>query len=154
MLDWPHSKPNEKRPKLLPLRWRQQEPSQAKNTARSQIENERASEADGQQEGLNHTSNPINASTPTSTDQIVPGTRSTPPEAQTRPPEADQPKVAPMEEEMRLMVEKMREYQTQDPQLFAHVWDSIKKTQVARPIQAQMRAGGDLIKALIDSQNK
>jgi hypothetical protein len=62
--------------------------------------------------------------------------------------------MAAMEEEMRLMVEKMREYQNQDPQLFAHIWESVKKTQAPRPMQAQLRAGQDLIRPPIELQNK
>jgi hypothetical protein len=67
---------------------------------------------------------------------------------------ADLQKVAAMEEEMRLIVKKMRDYQTQDPQLFAHVWESVKKTQAPRPRQAWMRAGEDLIRTSIVFQNK
>ena len=67
---------------------------------------------------------------------------------------ADLQKVATMEEEMHLIVKKMREYQTQDPQLFAHVWETVKKPQALRPMQAQIRAGDDLIRTSIESQNK
>jgi len=37
--------------------------------------------------------------------------------------------VAAMEEEMKVMVEKMRDYQNRDPKLFSQVWEAVKKVQ-------------------------
>jgi hypothetical protein len=47
--------------------------------------------------------------------------------------------VAVMQEEMRLMVEKMREFQKRDPKLFSHVWESVKKTQSPVPVPAALQ---------------
>jgi hypothetical protein len=54
---------------------------------------------------------------------------------------------------MCLIVEKMREYQAQDPQLIAQVWETAK-TQAPRLMQAKIRAGEDLIRTSIESPNK
>ncbi|KFY29344.1 hypothetical protein V493_02410 [Pseudogymnoascus sp. VKM F-4281 (FW-2241)] len=42
-----------------------------------------------------------------------------------------------MEEEMRRMVEKLRDYQSKDPKLFLQVWSSVRKTSTGQSPQAQ-----------------
>jgi hypothetical protein len=121
--------------------------SQTENAARSQLENQRAHEVGGQLETLNHPApNPNNLSNLTSGDQAanqnVLDAQPAAPDPQRQHPAGDPQKMAAMEEEMHLMVEKMREYQTQDSQLFAHVWESVKKKQAPRPMQAQICGRG------------
>lgn len=120
--------------------------SQTENAARSQLESQRAHEASGQLATMNHPApNPNDLSNLTSGDQAanqnVLDTQPAAPDLQRQGPAGNPHKMAAMEEEMHLMVEKMREYQIQDPQLFAHVWESVKKKQAPRPMQSQICAG-------------
>jgi len=121
--------------------------SQTKNSVHFNLENQRAHEIGEQLETLNHPApNPNNSLKLTAWDQAanqnVPDAPTSASDPQRQLPAADPQKMAAMGEEMRLMVEKMCEYQNQ---LFAHVWESVKKTQEPRLMQAQIHAGEDLI---------